>query len=455
MATKTIALDAGHGLKTAGKQTADGKYKEWTLNDKVRDYVVEILKDYDVKIIFTDGNEGATDESLASRLNKYINAKVDAFISIHHNANTGKWNSATGVEIFTDKNPTSKDTQLAKAIYTRLVKNTGLKGRGIKKENWYVINQNRIPAVLVEGGFMDSKNDYAVITSSKGQMAYAEAVAYGVIEFLGLKKKTTTTKVPVMLGGARKDENGNLKNGKAGDQLQKSSTNDTVGEVSMKPYYDHELGWYGFRFISDEHAKKFTEAVIQSCNNKNVGYDQNNRYDIMDMLEKYGSLEKIAEPTECVCSSLIRAEIKQATGKDLGKFLTDEMPKLFEKSGLFKEKIEVKSEADVEDGMILVTKTKGHAEAVVSGKPRKKTSSFESYKVKITAKTLNVRKGSGISHKVVGVITSDEKLLKKNPKYYFPKTTYTIVEEKMIGSNKWGKLKSGAGWIHLGYTKKA
>lgn len=37
-----IGLDAGHGLKTAGKQTPDG-IKEWTLNDKVRDKVVQLL----------------------------------------------------------------------------------------------------------------------------------------------------------------------------------------------------------------------------------------------------------------------------------------------------------------------------------------------------------------------------------------------------------------------------
>ena len=125
--------------------------------------------------------------------NKYLNKKVDAFVSIHHNAYNGKWNSVTGVEIYTDKNPTSKDTALAKAIYKNLPKYTGLKGRGLKKQNWYVINQNKIPAVLVEGGFMDSKIDHPVITSDKGQEGYAKAVAEGLIEFLSLKKKSTST----------------------------------------------------------------------------------------------------------------------------------------------------------------------------------------------------------------------------------------------------------------------
>lgn len=191
MAVK-IGIDAGHGLKTSGKQTPDG-IKEWTLNDKVRDKVVKILSDYDCEIIHTDGNEGKTDEELSDRLSAYMKKGCAVFVSIHHNANTGKWNNATGVEIFTDNNPTAKDNELAKCIYDRLVKYTGMKRRGIKKCDFYVINQDKIPAVLVEGGFMDGKEDYKYITSDAGQTAYAKAVAEGLIEFLNLKKKKKTT----------------------------------------------------------------------------------------------------------------------------------------------------------------------------------------------------------------------------------------------------------------------
>lgn len=187
-----IGLDAGHGLRTSGKQTPDG-IKEWTLNDKVADKVMAFLADYDCEIIRTDNNEGNTDESLASRYNKYMNAGVAAFVSIHHNAYTGKWNNATGVEVYTDNNPIKRDVELANCIYNRLVKNTGLRGRGVKKLNFAVINQNKIPAVLVEGGFMDGTSDYKYITSDAGQTAYAKAVAEGLIEFLKLEKKTGIT----------------------------------------------------------------------------------------------------------------------------------------------------------------------------------------------------------------------------------------------------------------------
>ena len=195
MAILEIALDAGHGKNTAGKRTPDG-IREWTLNDAVRDHAVKILNDYEVGLIFPDGDEGATDEGLTARKNMYLKEKVAAAVSIHHNANTGTWNSATGVEVFVDNNATADDLKLAQLIYDKLVKYTGLRGRGIKRSNFTVINQNQIPAVLVEGGFMDGTKDHPVITSKAGQEAYGKAVAEGLIEFLGLKKKvvaTTTT----------------------------------------------------------------------------------------------------------------------------------------------------------------------------------------------------------------------------------------------------------------------
>ncbi len=186
---KKIGLDAGHGLYTSGKQTPDG-IKEWTLNDAVCDKIEEILRDYDCIVIRTDNNEGKVDESLSRRVNAYVTAGVDAFVSVHHNAYTGKFSDVTGVEVYTDRTPTAKDERLAECIYKRLVKYTGLKGRGIKRANFAVINQNKVPAVLCEGGFMDGSFDYKIITSNEGQKNYARAVAEGLIEFLSLKKKT-------------------------------------------------------------------------------------------------------------------------------------------------------------------------------------------------------------------------------------------------------------------------
>lgn len=82
-----------------------------------------------------------------------------------------------------------------------------------------------------------------------------------------------------------------------------------------------------------------------------------------------------------------------------------------------------------------VNKIEDGKEIVDNKKVADKSKSVE-YKVKITVDTLNIRNGVGTSHSVTNQVGKGE--------------VYTIVEEK----NGWGKLKSGAGWINLSYTKK-
>ncbi|MDL2273466.1 amidase [Oscillospiraceae bacterium OttesenSCG-928-G22] len=63
------------------------------------------------------------------------------------------------------------------------------------------------------------------------------------------------------------------------------------------------------------------------------------------------------------------------------------------------------------------------------------------YLVRIAASALNIRKGPGTNYATTGSIKDSG--------------VYTIVEESSgTGAKLWGKLKSGAGWIALDYTKK-
>ena len=107
-------------------------------------------------------------------------------------------------------------------------------------------------------------------------------------------------------------------------------------------------------------------------------------------------------------------------------------------------------------GPYLASKFKYIAEQVnkqLNSKPSKATTvknainkivkkvTFKAYKVRVTANCLNIRKGAGTNYAVVGTITD--------------KGIYTITAEKSgTGASKWGKLKSGAGWISLDWTKK-
>lgn len=68
------------------------------------------------------------------------------------------------------------------------------------------------------------------------------------------------------------------------------------------------------------------------------------------------------------------------------------------------------------------------------------TTAFEPYRVRISIANLNIRKGPGTNYDNTGQFTGVG--------------VFTIIAESDgEGATKWGKLKSGAGWISLDYAK--
>ena len=165
----------------------------------------------------------------------------------------------------------------------------------------------------------------------------------------------------VVVGSARIDENGNANWGKAGDQTSK--------EVATEPYYKHRLGWYILRPKEAAVARKIGLAMVEACLNNNIGYDQSERYGVINCLKKYGRIAKINEPTESDCSSLVRACCIQA-GILVGDFNTSNELAVLEKTGAFNKAVIVTNGTKLCAGDILVTRTKGHTVIVTEGHPR-------------------------------------------------------------------------------------
>lgn len=67
-----------------------------------------------------------------------------------------------------------------------------------------------------------------------------------------------------------------------------------------------------------------------------------------------------------------------------------------------------------------------------------KKKKFKSYKVRVTADVLNVRKDAGTEHEIIAKIKD--------------KGVYTVVKEKKGGT--WGKIKEKGGWVYLNHTKE-
>lgn len=183
-----IAIGAGHGYHTLGKRSPAGE-REWSFNNKVVTAAIKYLGDYkNASVVRLDDPTGNTDVSLSTRTNKANNANADILVSYHHNANTGQWGSWTGTETYHYPGSSSGNA-LARAIHPSIVGAMGLRDRGIKTANFHMLRESRMPAILVEGGFMDSTIDIQKMRNNTVMDLTGKALADVIASYFGLEKK--------------------------------------------------------------------------------------------------------------------------------------------------------------------------------------------------------------------------------------------------------------------------
>lgn len=200
----------------------------------------------------------------------------------------------------------------------------------------------------------------------------------------------------IYVGSARIDERGCASGGMSGDQGR---------EVCVEPYYVHPLGWYCLRAKDPKKAELIAKEMKEACDNQNIGYDQNQRLDIIKAITKAKTMSAITWKTECDCSSLVRACVMAAGMGDPGNFTTYNEGAVLLATGQFEPRITVSGSTKLYTGDILVTRKKGHTVIVTKGEPREAAKPSEGGLSKepkwvgvVTAGLLNVRSNAGIEY---------------------------------------------------------
>jgi N-acetylmuramoyl-L-alanine amidase len=164
---------------------------------------------YELKRV--DDRTGKTDVPLSTRTNKANEWGADIYLSVHHNAgiNGGKGGGIIAI-VYTNASDTSKLYQ--KIIYNELINKTGLKGNRanpMPTQNLHVCRETKMPAVLMECGFMDSTVDVPIILSEEYADKIAKAFAEVIIQKSGATKKVVEPSViyRVQVGAYSKKEN--------------------------------------------------------------------------------------------------------------------------------------------------------------------------------------------------------------------------------------------------------
>lgn len=222
MADYSIALDAGHGGSDPGAVYKGRQEKDDTLDLTLA--VGDILKKNGIDVYYTrTTDEYETPFKKATDAN---NSGADLFVSIHRNSSENP-NQYSGVEtlVYSD---TGLKAEVARNINNQL-EDAGFKNLGVdERKNLVVLKRTKMPAVLVEAGFINNDKDNYLFDEEFDSIA--QAIADGILESIpsGRPGNTTSNK------SNRTDNNNNSNNNSNNNNSSNSQMNNS-GRTASAP----------------------------------------------------------------------------------------------------------------------------------------------------------------------------------------------------------------------------
>jgi N-acetylmuramoyl-L-alanine amidase len=91
------------------------------------------------------------------------------------------------MNLLTEEAFITESIRIAESILNSLKSTMGksMPSRGLKEEDWFVVRRSRMPAVLVELGFVSNRNDTLLMIEDEGLHKLTSALYNGIIEFVG------------------------------------------------------------------------------------------------------------------------------------------------------------------------------------------------------------------------------------------------------------------------------
>ena len=180
-------LDNGHGDTTPGKRSP--KFDDGTqmFEYEFNRAVVARIKDRldEIGVAYLDLVPGDNDVSLGDRvaLAKSCDDQglEKVYISVHGNAATDDWSSASGIETFCYPGSTTGH-RLGDVFQKHLIDQTGWRDRGVKESKFYVLRKTTMPAILTENGFFSNKQQCEQMLSAEYRDKIAEAHVQAILE---------------------------------------------------------------------------------------------------------------------------------------------------------------------------------------------------------------------------------------------------------------------------------
>ncbi|SET23238.1 N-acetylmuramoyl-L-alanine amidase [Oceanobacillus limi] len=177
-ATFKVVIDPGHGGKDVGAIGVSGQYeKSFTLNLSLK--VKELLEqDPDINVDMTRSDDSFISQESRYRPTFANDLNADVYVSIH--GNTFMDSNVSGTETYYyHRNSRS----FANIMHSHVIEATNFNDRGVKKEEFFVLKDTEMPAVLLELGYLTNPENESSMLKESFQDRVASAIVEGIKEY--------------------------------------------------------------------------------------------------------------------------------------------------------------------------------------------------------------------------------------------------------------------------------
>jgi N-acetylmuramoyl-L-alanine amidase len=171
----TVVIDAGHGGFDRGGIRSNIIPEKGVALDVAR-RLRKYLEDAGFRTVMTRSSD--TFVTLDQRVGRANRQRRAIFVSIHFNA--ARRRGANGIETFY---ASARARKLAGLIQRYAMKTTSGENRGIKRARFYVLRRSRIPAVLIECGFLTNPQDARRASRPAWRDQLARQIARAIIRY--------------------------------------------------------------------------------------------------------------------------------------------------------------------------------------------------------------------------------------------------------------------------------
>ncbi|MGN0335788.1 MAG: N-acetylmuramoyl-L-alanine amidase [Lachnospiraceae bacterium] len=184
-AEAVILLDAGHGGRDQGASYGEVLEKELTL--EITKKTKELLQKAGYRVSMT--RTGDTFINKYDRADYANREEPDIFVSIH--CNFLEKGQADGIETFYAESKGTDSLMLAQEIQCNITEKTRAGDRGAKTADYVVVKDTKMPAALVEVGFLSDAHERELLQQEEYQEKLAEGIAAGIQAYWEEQKQET------------------------------------------------------------------------------------------------------------------------------------------------------------------------------------------------------------------------------------------------------------------------